>query len=163
MSKRSGALFIGFLAVAAVVVVLVLNQDTSDPAVTNTNTTNAATNTSPVPEPVVALDGSYTVLQSTDTLVIGEITTYSFGDDNSLSVMPAAMQSVVLNETPTMAEADITVAGLVGKKLTLSSAKDGSPFTVVQVVQADQLFDFRGTELFLNTLGQYVVFNQVNN
>ncbi|HBY73714.1 MAG TPA: hypothetical protein DEG44_03430, partial [Candidatus Kerfeldbacteria bacterium] len=95
-------------------------------------------------EPIVAQDGSYTVMQSTDTLVIGEITTYSFGDTNSLSVMPAAMQSVVLNETPTLAETDITVAGQAGKKLTLSSAKDGSPFSVVQVIVNDQLFDFRG-------------------
>ena len=157
MSKRSGALFIGFVVLAAIVVILVLNNNSTN---SKQNSNNNSTNTNAVSEPIVASDGSYTVMQSTDTELIGEIITYSFGDSNSLNVMPAAMQSVVLNETPTMAEADITVAGLAGKKLTLSSAKDGSPFTVVQVVVNDQLFDFRGTELFLDTLGQYIVFNQ---
>lgn len=159
MSKRTGALFIGFVLITAVVVIVVLNWN-SGTEITNSKQNTNSNSTNTVVEPIVAQDGSYTVMQSTDTLVIGEITTYSFGDTNSLSVMPAAMQSVVLNETPTLAETDITVAGQAGKKLTLSSAKDGSPFSVVQVIVNDQLFDFRGTDLFLDTLGQYIIFNQ---
>lgn len=159
MSKRSGVLFIGFLAVAAIGVVVVLNRNAPDEPITETNANQAVVE--PITEPVVAKDGSYTVLQSTDTIVVGEITTYSFGEVNSLSVMPAAMQQAVLNETPTLNETDIAVAGVPGKKFTLSSAKDGSPFSVVQVMVNDQLFDFRGTDLFLDTLSQYIQFNQV--
>ena len=138
--------------------IVVLNfQPKADPPLAE----NLADNyTDTVAEPIIAQDGSYTILQSTDTQVIGEITTYKFGEKNSLSVMPSAMQSVVLNETPTLNEIDIVVTNVPGKKLLLSSAKDGSPFSVVQVIYQDQLFDFRGTDLFLDTLGQYIQFNQ---
>lgn len=168
MSNKKPALFIGFLVVVAIIVILVV-QKTLDksqtpnslPEADQPSADNATNSTTTVTAPIVAQDGSYTVMQATNSEVIGEITTYSFGDSNSLNVMPAAMQSVVLNETPTLNEASVMVAGLPGKKLTLSSAKDGSPFFVVQVISNDQLFDFRGNELFLDTLNQYIVFNQV--
>lgn len=160
MSNKKPALFIGFLIVAAIVVIVVVKSQTTDSS-PESDQPLADNNTNTVVEPMVSKDGTYTVMQATNSEVIGEITTYSFGDSNSLNVMPAAMQSVVLNETPTLNEAAVVVAGLPGKKLTLSSAKDGSPFFVVQVINNDQLFDFRGNELFLDTLNQYIVFNQV--
>lgn len=163
MSKHTSTWFIGFVGLAAIAVVFMLSNqpDAQTNTTTNTTNTNQPVTTQPVQTPTQTIEQeAVTLSQVTDTLDIGDITTYRFGDTNSLSVMPVAMQVAVLNETPTLETVDITVAGVTGQRLTLSSAKDGSPFTVVQVVQGDTLYDFRGDDEFLDQLDQYITFNQ---
>lgn len=152
-------MFIGF--VVAMILLFVLNRDTATDA-TNTNTNVAADQNVNVAEstfqPIVSEDGVYSLLQPAEKLEVGEITTYTFAT-GQLSVMPAAMQSVVLNETPIQAEVDLVVSGLPAKRYTLASAKDGSDFDVVQVLYLNQLYHFTGDEAFLSNLDQLIIFN----
>jgi hypothetical protein len=165
MSKHTGLLFIGFVIVAAIAVIIFVNRNASTD-VTNTNTnsdsdttvnSNATIRSNDNTETVSA-DGAYTLLQAAETTINGEITTYRFTDGNSLSVMPEALQSVVLNETPVKEEVDITVGGLPATRYTLASAKDGSLFTVVQIIYESKLYDFRGSTDYLDDLSQYIKF-----
>ncbi len=166
MSKHTGWLFIGFVVAAAVVAIILVDRNTNSTATTDTNTNQANTN-SAIPantnssdrQLITAADESFSLLHTASTIEVGEITTYKFTDGNSLSVMPEAMQAAVLNETPTITvDSDWPVGGLMGERYTLSSAKDGSEFYVVQVVYAGKLFDFRGSEDYLNNLDQYIQF-----
>lgn len=168
MSKHSGLLFIGFVVVAAIVVVVLINQpDTTEPTATNTNTVvpeNANSNSNTNVTINNAVDGSFSLVKPAAKTEIGEIITYKFEDANSLSVMPAELKSAVLAETPIREEADLTVDGLAAKRYTLSSAKDGSLFTIVQVETGDKLYDFRGSDDYLNDLESYITFtNQTTN
>ncbi len=166
MSKRSGLIFIVFLVVVAIIVLVVLNRNAAtEPVNVNTNTvnTNVATNQNVTVaddtyEPIVSADGAYTLSKPSQKLEVGEITTFTFAD-GQLSVMPAAMQSVVLNETPVQSEVVVVVSGLPAKRYTLASAKDGSKFDVVQVLYLNQLYHFTGDEAFLSNLDQYIIFN----
>ena len=170
-SKRTGFVFILFVVVATAVVVVAMqnNQvDTVNVQVNNqsnnqTNTANTDSKTADdnkvAVDPVVSADGSYTILQKMTTTTVGEIVSYTFTDGNALSVMPEAMQSAVLNETPVIASTEITIAEQTATQYTLSSAKDGSHFSVVQVIRNGQLFDFRGNADYLNNLSTYIQFN----
>lgn len=153
------------MVVVAVIVLFVLNRDTAtDTTNTNTNNVSDTTNDQNVNtdeaayQPVVSEDGAYSLLQPAEKLVVGEITTYTFAA-GQLSVMPAAMQSVVLNETPIQAEVDLVVSGLPAKRYTLASAKDGSSFDVVQVLYLGQLYHFLGDAAFLDHLDSYILLN----
>jgi hypothetical protein len=168
VSKHTGWLFIGFVVVAAVVVIVFVDRNASSTTTDTNSNVNAATTVRPDDNtnttnsdylPVTAADESFSLLQVATTTEVGEISTYKFSDGNSLSVMPQALQSAVLNETPTITvDSDWPVAGLMGERYTLSSAKDGSEFHVVQVKYAGKLFDFRGSEDYLNNLDQYIEF-----
>ena len=149
MSKRSGLIFILFLVVVAVIVLVVLNRNSETQNVIVADDTY---------QPIVSADGVYTLSKPSQKLEVGEITTFTF-TDGQLSVMPAAMQSVVLNETPVQAEVAVVISGLPAKRYTLSSAKDGSSFDVVQVLYLNQLYHFTGNEAFLSNLDQYIIFN----
>lgn len=102
----------------------------------------------------------YSLLAEAETNVIGEITTYTFAENNRLNVMPATMQAAVLNETPVKQRAAITIGNTAAERLTVTSAKDGSEITVVQAVVGEKLYDFRGSEEFLSNLSQYITFAQ---
>ncbi|MBI4407802.1 MAG: hypothetical protein HY565_04890 [Candidatus Kerfeldbacteria bacterium] len=161
MSKRSGLLFIVFLVVAAIIVLVVLNRNAAPEPTNVTTTINQNVNTvvdEDTYQPVISADGAYTLAKPAQKLEVGEITTFTF-DAGQLSVMPSAMQSLVLNETPVQAEVDVMVSGLPAKRYTLASAKDGSDFDVVQVLYLNQLYHFTGDEAFLSNLDQFITFN----
>ena len=173
----SNKVFFAFLVIAAVVVIGLVawtgRKSALDPdTATNTVTTNTAannpdatpnSNTTVVPtvnEVVVpVVTDAYTLLAEAETTVVGEITTYSFADNNFLNVMPAAMQSAVLNETPVKQRETITIGETAAERIIISSAKDGSDVAVVQAVIGETLYDFRGNEDFLSNLSQYIIFS----
>lgn len=164
----SNKVFFAFLVIAAVVVIGLVawtgRKSSLEPdTVTNTATTNTATTNQPTTPnsntaTVPAVTDAYTLLAEAETTVVGEITTYTFTDNNFLNVMPAAMQSAVLNETPVKQRETITIGETAAERLTISSAKDGSDVIVVQTVIGETLYDFRGTEDFLSNLSQYIIF-----
>lgn len=165
--------FLVFIIVAAIVVVGLVawtgRQNTTNQAVVNasvnaksnvtTETSKTTNSTTNVNTPVTTNPtAGYSILASAETTIVGEITTYIFADNNILNVMPMAMQSAILNETPVKERTTITVGGLTGERLIISSAKDGSDIAIVQISKGDQLFDFRGDDSYLSKLGQYIEF-----
>lgn len=153
------------MVVVGVIVLFVLNRDTATD-VTNTNNVNKTTNQDVTVDestfqPVISADGTYTLLQTAEPTVIAEITSYVFADGNALSVMPASMQALVLNETPVQHSTVVidSETGITYTHYILSSAKDGSAFAVVHVIQQGKLYDFRGTDDYLNHLEKYIQFN----
>ncbi len=169
MTKHTGVLFIGFVVVAAIAVVVIVNKNTNteDPNTntteTNTNASNANATVRPTDTDTTVTDQGITLLKPAEKTVVGEIVTYRFLDGNSLSIMPEALRSVVLNETPVKSENDVIdeTTGVTYHHYTLASAKDGSLFSIVQVIQNSKLYDFRGADEYLNHLDQYVTF--INN
>lgn len=167
MLQTKGIWFIVFVVAATLVVVIAVQQSSSPSPTNNTSeaTDSNQTNTTEVAEQealdetTVSADGKYTLLKEMTTTTIGEITSYQFSNGNALSVMPEAMKSAVLNETPVVAEQSTQIGDVPAMQYTLSSAKDGSHFTVVQVVRAGQLYDFRGSEEYLANLADYIKFN----
>lgn len=101
----------------------------------------------------------FTLQQPAEITTNVDITTYTFSADKVLNVMPANMQSVTVAETAVKERAPITIGEVTGERLTVSSAKDGSDQTVVQVVRNGQLYDFRGSADFLDHLTEYIQFN----
>lgn len=169
MSKHTGVVFIGFVVVTAIAVVVAVNQTTdttdNDAVTSNSNTTTGNTNTvvNAVDSTETITEDGITLLKPAEKTVVGEIVTYRFSDGNSLSIMPEALKTVVLNETPVKSEETVIdeATGITYHNYTLASAKDGSSFLVVQVIQNSKLYDFRGAEDYLNHLDEYVTF--INN
>jgi hypothetical protein len=172
MSKpgKSSNLLLVFLAIAAIALIAVLMWSNKRPSQTNSVSSNTSpvnqanvvdsqpnnTNATSQTEPEVGV----VTLKSAETKTIGDIITYKFGSSNILNVIPLQMKSAILAETAVLDTAPVTVAGQSGEKLTLSSAKDGSKLTIVQITIGDKLYDFRGSDDFLNNLDQYVSFNK---
>ncbi len=88
----------------------------------------------------------------------GDITSYRFGEDDVINVMPLDFQDMVLNENSVIGEEEVVIDGVTGKRITISSAKDGSSVEIIHVEHGRQLFDIRGTEDFLDDIDQYVTF-----
>lgn len=101
----------------------------------------------------------FTILIDATITSSGDITTYHFTDTNILNIMPLSYKAMVLNETPVTNTEIVSVGEVSAELLTLRSAKDGATIKVVQIEHGDQLFDFRGSDEFLNTLSKYVQFN----
>ena len=160
MSKHSGLLFIGFVVVAAIALIVFLQKNTDQTSTTtNTNTVNTNLESRSIDEvETVSADGTFTLLQSANKTEVGEIVTYRFENGNSLSIMPVELKTAVLNETPVQSESEITVGNVSGKRYILSSAKDGSLFPIVQLTQGSKLYDFRGSEDYLDNLESYISF-----
>lgn len=118
---------------------------------TNAANTNADTDLDPTPH--------LRLLQPADARTDGVINSYVFENGNIVNVMPVSYQSIVLNEQSVQNEIPITVAGQPGTQYTVTSAKDGSIQTVIQVNFKDQLYDIRGTDEFLQTIDAYIEFN----
>lgn len=148
----SKAFFI-FIIIAVFVVVAAVAwfSNHSEIGKTNANTNAANVNSDNTAD--------FTLLQSADTITNGAITTYTFAAGNVLNVMPADMQSVTLAETPVQERTPITIGAVSGERITITSAKDGSAQTIVQVVHNDKLYDFRGSADFLDHLADYIQFN----
>ncbi|MDP3971110.1 MAG: hypothetical protein Q8P90_05480 [bacterium] len=96
------------------------------------------------------------VLVPATTAKYDEITTYTFEPENTLSVMPSSYEGISLNETDVLDRETISVGNQVAERLTIASAKDGSEISVVQVISDDYLYDFRGSDDFLESLDQYI-------
>ena len=169
MSKDITILVVVIIVLASVAAGLVYwqNQRTllnnlvvnSNIATVNKTTVANTTNTN-----VTAADGSsepeYSfVTPITTKTVTGEITTYTFSIGNILNVMPVSNRNLVLAETPIKSQHDITIGNTAAQYLTISSAKDGSDVHVVQVTVGDTLYDFRGSDGFLDSLNNYIQFN----
>lgn len=103
---------------------------------------------------------TFHALQPSRPKTVGDITTYTFDTTNFVNVVPVAMQSALLSETSILATTPVQVSGQSGKKLTLSSAKDGSKITIIQVIIDDTLYDIRGSDDFLNTIDTYIEFKK---
>ena len=129
-------LFIVFIVIAAVVVIGVVFFSVRQPTSQDT----------------------VTVVADATTSSEGEIMSYDFGNGNRLNVMPADYQTMVLNEIAVQERQSITIGSAAGERLTVTSAKDGSPTDVVQVILDRTLYDFRGSNDFLSHLDDYVTF-----
>lgn len=101
---------------------------------------------------------SFTLLKPATPTTVGEITTYQFAVGNTMSVMPASYKSMVLNETPVLETRDIMIGETPAQELTISSAKDGSEITIVQLSLNNTVYDFRGDDNFLQQLTNYIEF-----
>lgn len=169
--------FFIFIVVAAFVVVAAVawfanNQSnlgentTTDANVNVVNTTNSVEgneNTNNESSANVSADAyegtAFTLQQPAEIITSGEITTYTFSENNVMNVMPASMQSITVAETAVKERTPIMIGDTAGERLTVSSAKDGSDQVVVQVVLNETLYDFRGSADFLDKLADYVKFN----
>ena len=144
------------------------HQEVGEITTTNTATTNNAntgteTNVNTIDETNTnsntAATDDFTLVQEATSTTSGDITSYSFGEEKVFNVMPADMQSITVAETAIKKQEDITIGAVTGQRLTVSSAKDGSEITIVQVVRNGQLYDFRGSADFLDHLADYIAFN----
>ncbi len=166
MSKRS-PLFLGFVIIAAIFVVGLVSwsasQQPSSDTATTTNVAVVNTNTSTKVDSKTKLGDHVALLKEAAATEVGTIETYRFNETDTLNIMPEAMRSAVLNETPVQKEEVITVGGVEAKKLTITSAKDGSEGMVVQVIKNGNLYDFRGSDDFLANLSDFITFtNNIN-
>lgn len=135
------------------------NNTVSNSAVVNTATeSNSNTNINSVSGKLVKTE-AFELLSPAETSIVGEITTYRFAENNLLNIMPKAMQSAVLNETPVKERVAITIGEITAERLTISSAKDGSDVTIVQAVVGEMLYDFRGNQSYLSNLSNFIKFN----
>jgi hypothetical protein len=130
------------------------NVTATDESVDNANATNVATES----DTITLQDADFTLVAAAEQTVVGEITTYTFADNNLLNVMPADMQSLVLNETPVKERAAITIGETPAERVVIRSAKDGSDVTIVQTVVGNTLYDFRGSADYLSNLSQFINF-----
>ena len=112
----------------------------------------------PVAEEVVAESVNFQLKQAATVVDGGEITSYIFGGNNIVNVMPLEMKSVVLAETGIKTAAAITVSGVEANRLTIQSAKDGSDLDIIQIEHEGTLYDVRGEASFLNSIEQYISF-----
>lgn len=135
----------------------VVVTNTADKDESNLNQNSNGTANSNVDVNVTAT--GFTLLKEANSSVNGDITSYTFTENNVLNVMPAEMQSITVAETAVQTRESITVGEVTGERLTVSSAKDGSAQTVIQIVRNGQLYDFRGSAEFLDDLTKYIQFN----
>lgn len=173
--NRSGALFLGFLVVAALIAIIAVRRTDS----TATSNQNAATNNTNVTEGVGGGEIEVPVNQNppgTKTYtnqdlgvtvhgvpgaketVSGEITTIDFGGKDSLSVLNPDLEGIVRESIGSIAETTITIGGVDGLSLTGASAKDGSSRTLVLVEVNNKLYVFDGSAEFLAGLPSNVEF-----
>lgn len=173
----SNKVFLIFLIIAALIVIALVawtgrnvaldqteivnaNNDIANNGSVNIATKSSNTNNDSSDDSKLVKTEAFELLSPAETIVIGEITTYTFAENNILNVMPKAMQSAVLNETPVKERTVITIGETPAERLTLSSAKDGSDVIVVQTVVGEKLYDFRGNTNYLSNLSQFIKFNQ---
>lgn len=163
--------FLGFVAIAAIIVVSVIvntNSSQDAPAATNINVTNN-TNTSPVneqsnkeanekfsedDEQILELFGFWIPGLQADPpnytqTISDKTTTYDFGDGNAASVMPQESLSMVTGSLGNITEEKIVVDGYDAARLTGTSPKDGSQVSYIIIKNADSSFLLRGDDAFL--------------
>jgi hypothetical protein len=129
-------------------------------AVVPRNANSATTNTNDsTGSSLEAGDYGLNLLSSATKTQQDDIITYHFEDKNVLNIMPVHFAPMVVNEQTITDRQTITVAGVQGEVLTTQSAKDGSTVTVVQVKNAQYLYDFRGNDDFLRSLDHYIEFD----
>ena len=103
-----------------------------------------------VEEAVYTLDG-----YDTPQVYEGEQeTTYRYSAEDSITVAPADNESLMLNSISATTEEEITVDGVEARRITGSSAKDGSVLEVIVVPleNEDQILFIRGEEEFLTSV-----------
>lgn len=175
--NRNGALFLGFLVVAALIAVVAVKR--AEPTVL-TNQTAATNNTNvtegvgggqidlPVNENPVGTK-TYTNeelgvtvhgVPSAKETVSGEITTIDFGGKDSLSILNPDLEGIVRESIGSIAETTITIDGVSGLSLTGASAKDGTSRTLVLVEVNNKLYVFDGSGAFLAGLPSNVEFKK---
>lgn len=179
--QPKGALFIGFVVVAALAAIVMTSQ--AEPVVTpnesNTNVvpvgggevdlnlnspelnTNSNENTNA--PGTIAYDNTQwgvkvqSVEQAKET-ISGDITTIDFGGKDSLSILSPDLEGIVRESIGGVKETTVTVGGVSGMSITGASAKDGSQRTLILVETNNRLFVFDGSEEFLNSLSSNVEF-----
>lgn len=177
--NRNGALFIGFLVIATLVVVVITSK--AAPAV------NSNANTLPVgvgggeidlqndlPTPVntnTDAPGTTTYVNSdlgvsvhgvpqAEEKLSGDITTIDFGGQDSLSVLSPDLEGIVRESIGGTTETTVMVGGVSGVSITGASAKDGSQRTLVLVQTNNKLYVFDGSAEFLAALPSTVEFGK---
>lgn len=177
--NRNGALFIGFLVIATLVVVVItsraapatntnvnavladvgggeidLNSEVTAPA--NTNADAPGTTTYVNTEVGVTVHG---VAQAEEKLS-GDIVTIDFGGKDSLSILSPDLEGIVRESIGGTTETTITLDGVAGMSVTGASAKDGSQRTLVLVQNNNKLYVFDGSAEFLAALPNTVEFGK---
>ncbi|MEK7539694.1 MAG: hypothetical protein AAB558_00410 [Patescibacteria group bacterium] len=177
--NRNGALFLGFLVVAALIAVVAVKR--AEPSSSTNANQTAATNNTNVTEGVgggqveIPVNENppgtktytneelgvtvYGVPTAKET-VSGEITTIDFGGKDSLSVLSPDLEGIVRESIGSIAETTITIDGVSGLSLTGASAKDGSSRTLVLVDVNNKLFVFDVSAAFLAALLSNVEFKK---
>lgn len=196
MSKRrnnSGGLFVGFLAVATVIVIVALSLQKDQVGTNSNNSTNAPVNAASnldavgggeieagnldsgygsnvsTDEPSSAFSGTQTYtnaefgirvsgLTYAKETVSGDISTIDFGGLNSLSVVTPDLEGIVRESVGAESETPVIIDGVAGVEIHGSSAKDGSPRTLILVEHNNSVFVFDGSQEFLAALPSHVQF-----
>lgn len=78
-----------------------------------------------------------------------ETTVYEFGNENAVTIMPTGSEDLLLAHVGNISEEAITVDGRPARRITGTSAKDGSEVTYIIVDDGDQIYFIRGTAAFL--------------
>lgn len=178
--NRNGALFIGFLVVATLVVVVItsraapaapssgvtevpdgigggeidLNGEINAPV--NINTDAPGTTTYVNSEVGVTVRG----VPQAEEKMSGDIITIDFGGTDSLSILSPELEGIVRESIGGTQETTVTVGGVSGMSITGASAKDGSQRTLVLVQNNNKLFVFDGSAEFLAALPSTVEFGK---
>lgn len=175
--NRNGALFLGFLVVAALIAVVAVKRAEPTTLTTNTvatNNTNTLTDVGggqidlpvnenpPGTKTYTNEELGVTVhgVPSAKETVSGEITTIDFGGKDSLSVLNPDLEGIVRESIGSIAETTITIDGVSGLSLTGASAKDGTSRTLVLVEVNNKLYVFDGSAAFLASLPSNVEFKK---
>ena len=154
-----------------------LNQQNAN-ASGNTNATqgeNTNTNTAQSVKTTTYRDAEfgfslkYPETWKTDTNENGEgenrIVNYTFGADGrgvTLIVLPAAMEGLVRESISIVSENEATINGLAAKSITATSAKDGSPLSLIFFSKDDTLFDLNGPADLVASVGSTFQFIKEN-
>lgn len=142
--------------------------NSSEPDNTNVSTNNnsdAGTNANVARGSVLSSsDYNFSVLlapneQAAETESEG-IHTFHIGDQNKIIVLGADMEDFVKSDNGAITEQDITVDGQAGHRITGFDARDGSELDFILVVYNDRLYDFHGTEEFLDRVEQSFKFTE---
>lgn len=133
------------------------NTNDNTNANTNDNTNNNDAQ-GPTNNTTTNINPGVTLLASAESASYGEIIAYTFQDQDTVNVMPLSFQSNVFNELGVTNQTTMTVAGQLATQYQVTSAKDGSLQTIVQIEYQDMLYDFRGSDEFLQHLDAYIQF-----
>ncbi|MFH1781638.1 MAG: hypothetical protein ABH835_03435 [Patescibacteria group bacterium] len=91
---------------------------------------------------------------------IGDTYLYHFGEDNYLTVMPGDMEGIVRESQNIASEEDVTIDGYPATFITGASNKDGSPVYMILLEKDEWLYNFGGSEEFLEQVDEIFNFNK---
>lgn len=86
----------------------------------------------------------------------GDITSYSFTTENTVTVMPLGSESMVKEGFSPISEENITIDGSPATKITAASPKDGTEIQYILISGPVHVYMIRGTQDFLQQVEENI-------